>query len=142
MSVELLTADVTGARTTRVAAPKSRWLFSPRADVCVFGGSALVSLARATHPSISSTHRSGAVGCISEKGLWRFLDARDADDSAAVRQLLMGECRALGAREYSVVEDRNGTMKILVFKKSGDWESAVTLYTLEEMLGANMRPLS
>ena len=45
MSAELLTADLTGARTTRAAAPKSRWLFSPRADVCVFGGSALVSLA-------------------------------------------------------------------------------------------------
>src|SRR2546423_14378253 len=45
MSAELLTADVTGARTTRAAAPKSRWLFSPRADVCVFGGSAIVSLA-------------------------------------------------------------------------------------------------
>src|SRR5436190_2083765 len=45
MSAELLTADVAGAPATRAAAPKSRWLFSPRADVCVFGGSALVSLA-------------------------------------------------------------------------------------------------
>src|SRR5256714_7576829 len=45
MSAELLTADVTRAPATRAAAPKSRWLFSPRADVCVFGGSAIVSLA-------------------------------------------------------------------------------------------------
>ena len=45
MSAELLTADVTGASATRAAASKSWWLFSPRADVCIFGGSALVSLA-------------------------------------------------------------------------------------------------
>ena len=84
-----------------------------------------------------------AVGCVSEKGLWQFLDARDANDSDAVRQLFKGECRALNASEYSVVEDRNGTVKVLVFKKPGDWESAETLFTLDEMLGANIaRPLS
>jgi hypothetical protein len=84
-----------------------------------------------------------AVGCVSEKGLWQFLDARDASDPAAVRQLFKGECRALNAIEYSVVEDRNGTVKILVFKKPGDWESAETLYTLDEMLDSKIaRPLS
>src|SRR2546423_9665058 len=45
MSADLLPADGAGAPAPRAAAPKSRWLFSPRADVCVFGGSALVSLA-------------------------------------------------------------------------------------------------
>jgi len=85
----------------------------------------------------------GAVACISGKQLWRFLDARDTNDSEAVRQLLKGECRTLDAIEYSVVEDRNGTVKILAFKKPGDWESAETLYTLDEMLASSAaRPLS
>ena len=84
-----------------------------------------------------------AVACISEKALWQFLDARDAEDSEVVQQLLKGECRVLNAVEYSVVAERNGTVKILVFKKTGDWESAETLYTLDEMLNSkNARPLS
>jgi hypothetical protein len=84
-----------------------------------------------------------AIACTSEKGLWQFLDARDVNDSEAVRQLLNGECRALNTVEYSVVADHNGTVKILVFKKPGDWESTETLYTLDEMLNANnARPLS
>jgi hypothetical protein len=95
-------------------------------------------------PALAETIGStGAIACISEKGLWRFLDARDVNDSEAVRQLLNGECRALNAVEYSVVADHNGTVKILVFKKPGDWESTETLYTLDEMLNANnARPLS
>jgi hypothetical protein len=85
----------------------------------------------------------GAIACISQKGLWRFLDARDLNDSEAVRQLLKGECRALNAVEYSVVADHNGTVKILVFKKPGDWETAETLYTLDEMLdSSNAWPFS
>ena len=78
-----------------------------------------------------------AVACISEKALWQFLDARDDNDSDAMRQLLRGQCRVLNAVEYSVVAERNGTVTILVFKKPGDWESAETLYTLDEMLGFN-----
>jgi hypothetical protein len=83
------------------------------------------------------------IACISEKALWQFLDARDANDSEGARQLLKRECRVLNAVEYSVVAERNGTLKILVFKKTGDWESAETLYTLDEMLNSsNARPLS
>lgn len=90
-----------------------------------------------------TTKSTAAIACVSEKALWQFLDARDAGDSEAVRQLLKGECRALNAVEYSVVAERNGTVKILVFKKPGDWESTETLYTLDEMLRSNdARPLS
>jgi hypothetical protein len=84
-----------------------------------------------------------AIACISERALWQFLDARDANDSEGAQQLLKGECRALNAVEYSVVAERNGTVKILVFKRTGDWESAETLYTLDEMLNSSSaRPLS
>jgi hypothetical protein len=89
------------------------------------------------------------VACISEGRLWSFLDARDGNDADKMRQLLKGECRALGSATYSLVTSRNGTAKILVFKKPGDWESAATMYTLDEMLGPNRadslgnpRPLS
>ncbi|MDT5294654.1 MAG: hypothetical protein QOJ76_1534, partial [Acidobacteriota bacterium] len=46
MSAEPITAAVVGARPEAPAlkSRKTWWLFSPRADVCVFGGSALVSL--------------------------------------------------------------------------------------------------
>src|ERR1044072_5177344 len=46
MSAEPLTnVEAVPAAEVRSAAPRdSRWLFSPRVDVCVFGGSALVSL--------------------------------------------------------------------------------------------------
>src|SRR5918998_1102234 len=46
MSAEPLThvEAVPAAEAAQAAAPDSRWLFSPRVDVCVFGGSALVSL--------------------------------------------------------------------------------------------------
>jgi hypothetical protein len=84
-----------------------------------------------------TTNSTAAIACISEKALWQFLDARDDNDSDAMRQLLRGQCRVLNAVEYSVVAERNGTVTILVFKKPGDWESAETLYTLDEMLGFN-----
>jgi hypothetical protein len=76
-----------------------------------------------------------AVACVSEGKLWSFLDARDGKDTDKERRLLQGDCRALGNAAYSFVTSRNGTAKILVFKKPGDWESAETLYTLDEMLG-------
>src|ERR671916_2577587 len=46
MSAEPLTnVEAVPAAEAPSAAPRdSRWLFSPRVDVCVFGGSALVSL--------------------------------------------------------------------------------------------------
>src|SRR5260221_14732841 len=88
-----------------------------------------LSLPPARAETVDST---AAIACISEKALWQFLDARDANDSESAQQLLKGECRALDAVEYSVVAERNGTVKILAFKKPGDWESAETLYTLDE----------
>ncbi|HST50660.1 MAG TPA: hypothetical protein VLJ61_01515, partial [Pyrinomonadaceae bacterium] len=44
MSVEILNAGVVAPRASTDAA-KALWLFSPRVDVCVFAGSAFVSLA-------------------------------------------------------------------------------------------------
>src|SRR5215212_6615280 len=46
MSAEPLTSveAVAAAEAPTAARQRSRWLFSPRVDVCVFGGSALVSL--------------------------------------------------------------------------------------------------
>jgi hypothetical protein len=104
----------------------------------------VLALALCPSPTLAETIRSTqAIACISEKGLWRFLDARDINDSEAVRQLLNGECRVLNAVEYAVVADHNGTVKILVFKRPGDWESTETLYTLDEMLNSsNARRLS
>jgi hypothetical protein len=83
----------------------------------------------------AQTAPDAAIACVSEGRLWSFLDARDGNDAAAMRQLLKGECRTLGSATYSLVTSRNGTAQILVFKKPGDWESAETMYTLDEMLG-------
>ena len=74
------------------------------------------------------------VACVSQGSLWSFLDARDVNDTDRMRQLLNGKCRLLENASYSLVASRNGTARILVFKRPGDWESAVTLYTLDEML--------
>jgi len=76
-----------------------------------------------------------SVACVSEGKLWSFLDARDGKDADKLRLLLQGDCRALGNATYSFVTSRNGTAQILVFRKPGDWESAETMYTLDEMLG-------
>src|SRR5471030_340885 len=78
-----------------------------------------------------------AIACISPGRLFSFLDARDGNDADKMRQLLKGDCRALGSATYSLVTNRNGTAKILVFRRPGDWESAVPMYTLDEMLGPN-----
>jgi len=75
------------------------------------------------------------VACVSEGKLWSFLDARDGNDADKLRRLLQGDCRVLENATYSFVTSRNGTAKILVFRKPGDWESAETMYTLDEMLG-------
>jgi hypothetical protein len=76
----------------------------------------------------------GAVACVSAERLWAFLDARESDEEEAQRQLDEGACRTLSGASYSLVEARNGVSKILVFRSSGAWESARTLYTLDEML--------
>jgi hypothetical protein len=87
------------------------------------------------------------VACVSPDSLWNILDAKDVNDVEALRQL-QRECRVLRNATYSLVATHNGTAKILVFRKAGDWESAETLYTLDEMLGSDrgdklaLKPLS
>jgi hypothetical protein len=76
----------------------------------------------------------GAVACISRQKLAEFVDARDSNDRNQLAELFKGDCRALEGSEYSIVEDRNGSMKILVFRKPGDWESAQAYFTLDELL--------
>jgi hypothetical protein len=95
---------------------------------------ALLALSLVSSRVDAQTAPDAAVACISAGSLFSFLDARDGNDADKMRQLLKGDCRALGNATYALVTDRNGTAKILVFKKPGDWESAVTLYTLDEML--------
>lgn len=76
----------------------------------------------------------GAVGCVSQDGLMKFIDAKESNDRATLAGLLNGECRPLDGKEYSVIEDRNGSLKILVLSKPDDWESAQVFYTLDEIL--------
>ena len=96
---------------------------------------AMVTLALFSPPVAAQIAPDATVACLSEGRLWSFLDARDANDADKMRQLLKGDCRLLGSAHYSLVTSRNGTAKILVFRKPGDWESAETMYTLDEMLG-------
>ena len=76
----------------------------------------------------------GAVACVSRQKLAEFVDARDNNDRDQLAELFKGDCRALEGAEYSVIEDRNGSMKILVFRRPGDWESAQAYFTLDEIL--------
>jgi len=76
----------------------------------------------------------GAVACVSRQKLAEFVDARDNNDRDQLAELFKGDCRALEGSEYSIIEDRNGSMKILVFRKPGDWESAQAYFTLDEIL--------
>src|ERR1700722_15639443 len=76
----------------------------------------------------------GAVACISRPKLAEFVDARDNHDRELVAELLKGDCRHLEGSPYTVVEDRNGSMKILVFRKTDDWESVQAYFTLDELL--------
>jgi hypothetical protein len=96
---------------------------------------AIVALALMSPRADAQTAPDAPVACASEGKLWSFLDARDGDDADRMRRLLQGDCRVLGNATYSFVTSRNGTAQILVFKKPGDWESAETMYTLDEMLG-------
>src|SRR4051794_24151868 len=103
----------------------------------VFALGALLVLAAFSPRADAQTASDTAIACVSEGRLWSFLDARDGKDANAMRQLLRGECRPIGSATYSFVTSRNGTAQILVFRKPGDWESAETMYTLDEMLGPN-----
>jgi hypothetical protein len=76
----------------------------------------------------------GAVACISRPKLAQFVEARDNKDRDLLAELLKGDCRQLEGQQYSVIEDRNGSMKILVFRKPGNWESAEAYFTLDELL--------
>jgi hypothetical protein len=76
----------------------------------------------------------GAIACVSEASLWHYSDARDRRDEAARQNLLNGECRDFEGKPYAVLDERNGTVKVLIFRKSDDWETAETFYTFTEML--------
>jgi hypothetical protein len=95
---------------------------------------AMLALGLASSRVAAQMAPDSAVACISEGRLFSFLDARDGNDAGKMKQLLKGDCRALGSATYALVTNRNGTAKILVFKRPGDWESAVTMYTLDELL--------
>jgi len=101
----------------------------------LFALGAIFALGLLSPQADAQTAPDAAVACVSEGQLWSFLDARDGSDSDKMRRLLQGDCRRLGNATYSFVTSRNGTAKILVFRKPGDWESAETMYTLDEMLG-------
>jgi hypothetical protein len=95
----------------------------------------MLALALLSLPAGAQVTPKTPVACVSQGSLWLFLDARDANDAEKMRQLLNGKCRVLENAPYALVASRNGTARILLFKRPGDWESAVTLYTLDEMLG-------
>jgi hypothetical protein len=101
----------------------------------LFALGATVALALLAPRVEAQTAADAPIACVSEGELWSFLDARDGKDADKMRRLLQGDCRILGNETYSFVTSRNGTAKILVFKRPGDWESAETMYTLDEMLG-------
>jgi hypothetical protein len=102
-----------------------------------FALAAMLALGLVSSRVAAQTAPDSAVACLSEGRLFSFLDARDGNDADKMRQLLKGDCHALGSATYALVTNRNGTAKILVFKRPGDWESAVTMYTLDEMLRPN-----
>jgi hypothetical protein len=106
-----------------------------RVHLALFMGFALAL----TAPSAGAQNvvPAGMVACTSPGSLESFLDASDGNDAEAMRQLLRRECRVLRNLTYSLVAVHNGTARILVFKRVGDWESAETLYTLDEMLGTD-----
>jgi len=103
----------------------------------LFALGATLALALLSPRVEAQTAPDAAIACVSEGELWAFLDARDGKDTGKIRRLLQGGCRVLGNATYSFVTSRNGTAKILVFKRPGDWESAETMYTLDEMLGSD-----
>ena len=90
--------------------------------------------AQADDPAAQAISPSGTVGCVSPGSILHYSDAVDNGDRRIVQRLLSGPCRVLDGAPYQLLEEHNGTTKILVFKKAGDWESAEVLYTLAEML--------
>jgi hypothetical protein len=76
----------------------------------------------------------GAVACITSHHLWNYADAVDRHDREHQRKLMDGECRNVEGKPYALLEEHNGTAKILLFRKPDDWETAEVFYTLDEML--------
>jgi hypothetical protein len=76
----------------------------------------------------------GAVACVSARSILHYSDAVDSGDRKVAQQLLAGQCRPLDGSLYQLLEEHNGTTKILVFKKRDDWETAEVYYSLAEML--------
>jgi hypothetical protein len=94
----------------------------------------LVALAGGGAAAAEGVLPEGTVACLSPGALWGYLDARDNNDRLALAALFKGECRRLDGRSYQLMDDRNGTAEILVFRQAGHWETAETFYTLAEML--------
>jgi len=94
----------------------------------------LTVLASTRLAAAESVAPSGAVACISTTSMLHYADAAESGDRAKLKRLLNGECRMLEGKPYALLEEHNGTVKIAVFRKSNDWETAEVFYTLEEML--------
>jgi hypothetical protein len=101
-------------------------------NIC--SGLVLASMLTATTAFAQDIAPEGAVACVSRQKLADYVDARDGNDREQLAELFKGDCRALEGAQYSIIEDRNGSMKILVFRKPGDWESAQAYFTLDELL--------
>ena len=93
-----------------------------------------VAPARANDAAPRYTAPSGTVGCVSPVSVLHYSDAVENGDGRIAQRLLNGPCRAIDGAPYELLDDHNGTVKILVFRKPGDWETAEILYTLVEML--------
>jgi len=93
-----------------------------------------VAPARANDAAPRYTAPSGTVGCVSPVSVLHYSDAVENGDGRIAQRLLNGPCRAIDGAPYELLDDHNGTVKILVFRKPGDWETAEILYTLAEML--------
>ena len=76
----------------------------------------------------------GAVACVTVGHVWGYADAVDRQDQEHQRKLLEGKCRVIEGKPYALLEEHNGTAKILVFRKPDDWETAEVFYTLDEAL--------
>jgi len=81
-----------------------------------------VAPARANDAAPRYAAPSGTVGCVSPVSVLHYSDAVENGDGRIAQRLLNGPCRAIDGAPYELLDDHNGTVKILVFKKPGDWE--------------------
>jgi hypothetical protein len=103
-----------------------------------FGATLTLALALLTASPASAQNIApqGAVACVTMAHVWSYADAVDRQDREHQRKLLQGECRMVEGRPFALLEEHNGTAKILVFRKPDDWETAEVFYALDEMLQA------